>query len=136
MCTKSNPMNRVVAINTIDCLFYEPRNAKRCHRQAYKLFTFPLYGICKESNRNYLKMSPEAVKTNPLPQHLRNMLRLDILLVKAMPLIEVAKVLRWLCYRVAEAIETAKRTRQTLNAETILRYLEPNEAGKGPVEEA
>lgn len=122
MCTKSNSKNRIVAVKTIDRLFYEPGNAKRCHKQAYKLITHPLYGICKESNRNYRKASHAVCEQNPLPEHLEEMLHLDIELIRNMPPSEVAQVLRWLRELVEAAIERAK-PEKALNAERIKKYL-------------
>ena len=82
MRDKSNPENRIVVVKTIDRLFYEPHNAKRCHLRAYQLYTYPLYGICPASNRNYLKHSDELLEMYPVPEHLEAMLRLDISVYK------------------------------------------------------
>ena len=124
MCTKSNLINRIVVIKTIDRLFYEPHNAKRCHKQVYRLYVYPLYGICPESNRNYRKSPDELLERYPLPEHLDCMLRLDVGLVKVMSPGEAAKVLNRFCKKVDRAIRCAKQANAPLNAATILNYLD------------
>lgn len=133
MSEKANPLNRIVAVKTIDRLFYEPRNAKRCHQRAYQLYTRPLYGICPASNRNYLKCPDELLEMYPMPEHLESMLRLDIGLSIVMPQAEVAKVLNWFCEDVDYAVRRAKRDHAPMNAETLKKYL--TEVGVSPVGE-
>lgn len=131
MRDKSNPENRIVVVKTIDRLFYEPHNAKRCHLRAYQLYTYPLYGICPASNRNYLKHSDELLEMYPMPEHLEAMLRLDIGLIKVMPPAEAAKVMNLFCEKVDYAVRRAKQDHAPLNAETLEKYL--TEVGVSPL---
>lgn len=123
MSRKSNPENRIVVVKTIDELFYEPRNLRRSHTQAYRLFIHPLYGICPSSNRNYRLAADDLPKRYPMPEHLKSMFRLDIELVKNMQQTEAAKVQNELYGMVRVGIARAKKEHAPLNAETIIRYI-------------
>lgn len=95
------------------------------------LSTYPLYGICPASNRNYLKHSDELLEMYPVPEHLEAMLRLDIGLIKVMPPAEAAKVMNLFCEKVDYAVRRAKQDHAPLNAETLEKYL--TEVGVSPL---
>lgn len=128
MC-KANRNNRIAVVKMIDRLFYEKHNAKRCHKQAYLLYTRPLYGICEQSNQNYLKTPDELMEADPMPEHFPGMFKLDITLVNALPLPEVAKVLNRLCEKAGRAVVQAKLKNLKMNAATILDYMDKPEEG-------
>lgn len=120
---KSQPERRIVVVKTIDRLFFEKRNAKRCHKRAYELFIHPLYGLCEESNRNYLKQPDDLLQKFPLPDYLSYLIKLVICLVKNLPLPEVARILRWLYNRILTAIEDNKQEQVSMTASTIINRL-------------
>lgn len=124
---KSQPENRTVVVKTIDRLFYEKNNAKRSHKRAFELFTHPLYGLCEESNRNYLKKPNDLLQTFPLPEHLLYLLKLDVSLVKNLSLQEAAHVLRWACTQIETVMDRAKKEHVSLNAATLISCLTEQE---------
>lgn len=124
MSFESNPLHRAVVVKKIIELFYEEWSAKRNYTQIFKLYTYPLFGICKSTARTYRLMADDKLKTLRLPAHLVEMFRLDIMLVKIMPLTEAAKVLCALCKKTQCAIERAKDNGAAINAANVLKYLD------------
>lgn len=122
MSEKANPVYRAAVVKTIDKLFFEKRNLKRCHTKIFRRCIYPLYGICKSTWQNYRKLSDEAVAACKLPDELLHMFRNYLLLASHMPPLEVAKALR-LCYvENALAIRRAKQAGRSINAETLREF--------------
>lgn len=45
----------MLVVRTLDRLFFEEGNQRRSHIAGYRLFVYPLYGICENTFYSYLK---------------------------------------------------------------------------------
>lgn len=117
---KSQPENKFVAVKTIDKRFFEPRNCKRSHTNAYEQAISPLYGICPESCRNYRKKPDELMEMFPLPEHLKLLLWLDVDLITHLSPLETAKFMNWLLDGVDRAVERMKMKNMPSTAASLI----------------
>lgn len=122
MSEKANPDCRAAVVKTIDKLFYEERNHKRCHVQIFRRCIHPLYGICKATWQNYRKLPDAVAECSKLPDELLYMFRNYLLLAREMPPLEVAKALRLSYLENALAIRRATQAGRKINADALREF--------------
>lgn len=104
-----NHLQRVVMVKMIDRLFYERGNSRRTHKRGYELFIYPHFGIGTDTYRAYRSYPDELLERVPRSRHLESSMRLDVNVVKNMPLSEAECFLEALCQDVDAAFERIRR---------------------------
>lgn len=61
---------RAAQIRSIAREHYEPGNQSRCHRQVWRRYVQPVYGICYKTYLMYLRLEEEEAKQEDDPRQM------------------------------------------------------------------
>ena len=96
---------RIAVARCIDALFFEAGNARWNHHRCHALVVHNLLGIGQNTFRTYRHYPSDRLAGIELPQHLHEMLRLHVLLMKRLPPSQTAEYLHELHSLIEAALD-------------------------------